>query len=92
MGRMVRKQIYIEPEQEELLKRRARELGVTQAELMRRGIDQTSRVPVASFPDRRAWEEARAFIMRRGGVVAPQTGREWTREELYDERLKRLSD
>jgi hypothetical protein len=35
MSRMVRKQIYIEPEQEKLLKQRVRELGVSEAELKR---------------------------------------------------------
>ncbi len=92
MGRMVRKQVYIEPEQEELLKRRARELGVTEAELIRRGVDQMSRVATTPVPDRRAWEEAKAFIKKRAKIVAPQTGRGWTRDELYDERLKRFSD
>lgn len=92
MARMVRKQIYIEPEQEQLLKRRARELGVAEAELIRRGIDQMSRVAMNPVPDWRAWEEAKAFMVRRMDVVVPQTGREWTREDLYDERLKRLSD
>jgi hypothetical protein len=36
MRRMVRKQVYIEPEQDALLKRRAAQLGVTEAELIRR--------------------------------------------------------
>ena len=49
MRRMVRKQIYIEPEQDKLLKQRARELGISHAELIRRGIDQVARVP-AVFP------------------------------------------
>ena len=92
MARMVRKQVCIEPEQEEFLKRRAKELGVTEAELIRRGIDETSRVPFTPFPDRRAWEEAKAFIVHRMSVVVPQTGREWTREDLYDEQLKSFSD
>ena len=39
MGRMVRKQVYIEPEQDELLKRLSKELGVTEAALMRRALD-----------------------------------------------------
>ena len=35
MSRMIRKQVYIEPEQEELLKRRAKELGISEAALIR---------------------------------------------------------
>ncbi len=91
MSRMVRKQIYIEPRQEELLKRRAKELGLSEAELIRRGIDQISRVRVHRCFDREAWKEAKAFIEKRMQITAPQTGRGWTREELYDERLERYS-
>ena len=92
MSRKVRKQIYIEPRQEEMLKRRARELGVTQAELIRRCIDQIGRASASLPPDQKAWEEARAVIQERMRIAAPQTGRTWTREELYDERIQRFSD
>ena len=91
MSRMIRKQVYIEPRQEELLKRRARELGISEAELIRRGIDQISQVPIALAPYQRAWEEAKAFIEQRMQMNVPQTGRSWTRDELYDERLERFS-
>jgi hypothetical protein len=84
MSRMVRKQVYIEAEQEKLLKRRARELGVTEAELVRRGIDQIAR-PGAWLPlDPKAWEEAKSVIRERMRLRVPQTGRTWTREELHD--------
>ena len=91
MSRMVRKQVYIEAEQEALLKRTARALRVTEAELIRRGIDQ---IAVGGFRpaaarDQRAWAEAKAFVSRRRRGAVPQTGRTWTREELYDERLGR---
>jgi hypothetical protein len=52
MRKMVRKQVYIELEQEELLKRRARELGVTESELIRRGINQIVRGAAALPMDR----------------------------------------
>lgn len=84
MSRMVRKQVYIEPEQEKLLKRRAKELGVTEAELVRRGIDQIAR-PGALLPlDPKAWDEAKKLIRERMRLKVPQTGRAWTREELHD--------
>lgn len=91
MPRMIRKQIYIELRQEELLKRRAKQLGIPESELIRRGIDQISRVPLNLTPDLQAWEEAKAFIKQRMNIVAPQTGRDWTRDDLYDERFKRYS-
>jgi hypothetical protein len=40
-------------------------------------------------PDPRAWAEARAVIVRRLKMTAPQTGRAWTRDELYEDRLGR---
>ena len=91
MSRMVRKQIYIEARQEDLLKRRAKELGVPEAELIRRGIDSISRVPLTLSPDLQAWEEEKQYIRERRRLDVPQTGRAWTREELYDERHERFS-
>jgi hypothetical protein len=83
MRRMVRKQIYIEPRQEEMLKRLARELGVPEAEIIRQGIDEVARAGQPLPPDGRAWEEEKAFITQRRRLRMPQTGRAWTREELY---------
>ena len=91
MGRMVRKQVYITAEQEKLLKRRAKALGVSEAEIVRRGIALAS-TTAASLPfDRGAWEEEKRFIQKRMRMRVPQTGRSWTREELYDERFERYS-
>jgi len=91
MSRMVRKQVYIEPRQEEILKKRAKEIGVTEAELIRRGIEYVIRGEVTMPPNLEAWEEAKAFIQERMKLDVPQTGRQWTREELYEERLGRFS-
>ena len=94
MSRMVRKQIYIEPRQEQTLKRRARELAISEAEVVRRAIDQIGRTPTVLSSDLRlsAWQEAKALIEERMKIEVPQTGRSWTRDELYDERLERYSD
>jgi len=85
MSRMVRKQVYIQPEQEKLLKRRARELGVSQSDVIRRGIEQVGRAGAGRPIDRAAWEEALRFIERRLAMKVPATGREWTRDELYED-------
>ena len=91
MGRMIRKQVYITAEQERLLKRRAKALGVPEAEVVRQGIELAS-TTAASFPfDRKAWEEEKQFIRKRMRMRVPQTGRSWTREELYDERFERYA-
>jgi hypothetical protein len=91
MARMVRKQVYLEARQDAWLKRRAAELGVTEAELIRRGLERLGRAPDAWPPDPAAWAEARALIARRLERRAPQTGRAWTRDELYEDRLRRAT-
>jgi len=74
-----------------MLKQRAKELGVTEAELIRMAIDQLGSAPTPSHRDLKAWEEAKAFIQERMQMDVPQTGRTWTRDELYDDRLERFS-
>lgn len=88
---MVRKQVYIEPRQERLLKRRARALGVTEAALIRDGIDLLDSVRPAGASRERAMKELFAVIEERIALRVPQTGRGWTREDLYEERLARYS-
>lgn len=91
MKRMVRKQVYIEPRQERLLKRRARALGVTEAELIREGIELLDSARPAGASRERAMKEFFAVIEERVRMRVPQTGRGWTREDLYEERLARYS-
>lgn len=88
---MVRKQVYIEPRQERLLKRRARTLGVTEAELIRDGIDLLESARPAGASRERAMKELFAVVEERMRIRAPQTGRGWTREDLHEERLARFS-
>jgi len=90
VARMVRKQVYITPEQDRLLKRRAKALGVSEAELVRRGVELASRVSAGQHLDHKAWEELRRDMEKRSRMKVPQTGRRWTRDELYD-RLDRFS-
>ena len=87
---MVRKQIYIEDRQETLLKRLSQRMGVSEAELIRRGIDQCAQVEVTRERRLKAWKEIQAFIARRmaQGPYPPKP-RGWTRQELYDERWDR---
>ena len=82
MATKVRKQVYVEPEQEALLKRLSRELGVTEAELVRRAL--TNLAGLARPPrDPTAWEREKEFIRDRARKQAKPTP-PWTREELYD--------
>jgi len=89
---MVRKQVYIEPEQMALLKHRARTLGVSEAELIRMGIATMGRTAMGLFVDRQAWADELAFIRQRAQAQQAGDGqRQWTREDLYAERLERFS-
>ncbi len=91
MSRMIRKQIYIEPMQDALLKRRARELGMSEAELIRRCLDELERQVVTTPMDRQAWQDELSFIQRRAqAVTGHRERRSWTREELYAERIERV--
>jgi hypothetical protein len=88
---MVRKQVYIQPEQEAFLKARARELGITEAELIRRGIEHLTRTPVESGFDQAAHERLKELIGSRLALPATTRSSErWRRDELYEDRLGQL--
>lgn len=82
---MIRKQVYIESRHERVLKERAREYGLTEAELIRRALDRGLGPQPASTPDPHAWKEIRRYIARRRRPVkAAAKRRRWTRDSLYD--------
>lgn len=87
---MVRKQVYIEERQDEALKRRAHELGVTESQLIRDGIDivtSPGRLP----EDEAEWQAELVFMRERAGLDVAPGKRSWAREELYEQRPKHLS-
>lgn len=84
MASKVRKQVYIEPHQEALLKRLGKERGLTEAEIIRRAIDRFTQELHFPWRDPAAWEEERAFIlhlMEQGPVPGKRT---WRREDLHE--------
>lgn len=89
---MIRKQVYIEPRHERMLKRRARQRGVTEAEIIREALDS---VEIVAFVRRREVDEAAARqaleFMHALGASLRRTprGRKWTRESLYEDRISR---
>jgi hypothetical protein len=86
---MIRKQVYIEPRQDAVLKRVARTLGLSEAEIIRQAIDQQmSNVP-AGVRDLEAWEREKAFIAGRMAAGPVVSTRKWQREDIYEERLSR---
>jgi len=81
---MIRKQVYIEPHQERLLKERARQLNVTEAELIRRSLDQGLAGMAPRRPNPSAWRDLMRFFRHRMQMKVRQRPRRWTRNELYD--------
>ena len=93
MTRMVRKQIYITKAQDETLKRVAAERGQTQAEVVRGCLEGLTTKEEAQ--DTKRLEAGRAFIefaRQRAEQFkdVPQAPRDWTRDELYEERLDKI--
>jgi hypothetical protein len=92
MSRMIRKQIYLEPAQDVILRQRAQELGVSEAALIRRCLDLVGQQAVPLPRDRQAWADELAFLQHRAQTIPGRAGRRgWTREELYAERLDHVS-
>ena len=89
MSQMIRKQIYIEPVQEANLKKQAKVLGITEAEIIRRAIDRQMALSISGRRDLTAWEREKAFIVQRMAGKLRPGGRKFNREELYEERLNR---
>ena len=90
MVAMVRKQVYIEPGQDRFLKRRANELGVSEAELIRRAIDSLGRSSTRPRFDPEAWAAVVASMEERARVPTTGERQTWRREDLYEERLGRF--
>lgn len=82
---MIRKQIYIEPYQNSVLKSLCNETGSSEAELIRQAISlhlsgQSDREPL----DITVWETEKVFISQyqQRSVVTSQ--RDWQRDDLYE--------
>lgn len=84
MGRKIRKQVYNEVQLEKMLKRRGKELDLSEAELVRQGLDVVLARGEGPVLDPQAWDEERAFIGERARIPALSGERTWTREELYN--------
>lgn len=90
----IRKQIYIEAEQNNLLKEKARQTGLSEAEIIRQAIDQhiisVNVDPSASLrvksptPNLSAWEREKAFIAGLENRPSEPGKRDWRREDLYE--------
>lgn len=85
MSTMVRKQVYIEPQQEVALKQWSMETGLSEAEIIRHAIECWLKEQARQQQHiLTAWQAEKDFIadLMAQGVVPG--GRTWKREELYD--------
>jgi len=91
-GTMIRKQVYIEPRHDRMLKRRASQRGMTEAQLIREALDSVEGGTVVRRRegDAAAGRKALAF-MRSLSALRRKTSsdRGWTRESLYEDRIGR---
>lgn len=86
---MVRKQLYLEETQDRALKTRARELGISEAELVRRALDAALRSQGSvhlTAPRRAALTQFLENAKRIAEGHAFPEGYRFDRDELYDER------
>jgi len=100
MATMVRKQLYITEAQNAVLKRRARQLGVSEAELARRALDRILQEETRGEPPRAATKAAQKraldeLLENARRICAehhfPEDYR-FERDTLYEDRLARHAD
>ena len=85
--KMIGKQVYIEPEQERLLKQLSKQLGVTEAELIRRGVAALSQLQMHSVQlDDDLWQKELQYMKERPEKFPAVPGGKptWKRDDLYD--------
>jgi len=91
MKNMVRKQIYIQKSQEERLKRAAEARGISEAEIIRRALEnELKRAGYRLAYDSDAMKRLhKAMLAQDKKPPVPKKKRDWKREDLYEERMKR---
>jgi hypothetical protein len=91
MAQMVRKQIYISKHQVQRLKMVAKARNVSEAEVIRQALEnELQRVGYHSGYDHEAWKRIEAAMRKMDDLPpVPQRKRDWKREDLYEERMKR---
>ncbi len=84
MATMIRKQIYLEPDQDAQLKQLANDAGVSEAELIRQAIDRQLRAQRPIRRNRSVWVDEQAFVAQWIAQGTSAVERTWRRDELYD--------
>jgi len=83
---MVRKQLYLEESQDKALKRRAKELGISEAEVVRRALDEALKGETkATLFAQRALDSFLERADRLAQTYRPPEGYRFDRQALYEE-------
>ena len=84
MSDLVRKQFYITRSQDRQLKEKAKEYGMSEAELVRKALDlQISKISLPREPAA-VWKKEVEFIKELMGKGTVRGQRNWKRDDLYD--------
>jgi hypothetical protein len=89
---MVRKQIYLRKKQNLLLKKLAKQRGVSEAEIFRQMLEREEQMPAPVIRDsKKALEEIITFARSLRNRPEMMQGKplKWNRQELYEERENR---
>jgi len=92
MASKIRKQIYIDAEQEAILKHLSISSKMSEAEIIRQAVNRYSSVLQPSTRNLEAWEEEKNFIRHRIEQIPINPiseKRKWNREDLYDREILR---
>lgn len=84
MESMVRKQIYLKRRQEQQLKRRVAETGLSEAELIRQALDNQLSAGGSLVLDPEAWQRERQYLAELIAQGPVAGGRSWRREDLHE--------
>ncbi len=84
MSNLIRKQFYITKAHEALLKSKAKQMGISEAELVRCALEtQVSKINLKPDPAN-LWQEEQAFFQQLMANNYEQKKRGWKREDLYE--------
>jgi hypothetical protein len=87
---MIRKQIYIPSRQDTLLKKLARQRGVSEAEVIRQALDREVQMPGMEQNGEEAFAKMEKFMEERKAKYAGNgESYKWNRAEIYEERESR---
>mgnify|MGYP001045595592 CR=1 FL=1 len=86
MDTKVRKQIYLDPEQNAIIKVAAKKLQVSEAEIIRQAIMAQAYRMKLPTRNSRAWDNEVNFMRSLAEQGAVAGGRQWQREELYERK------